>query len=191
MARVAEQGQFMVGRPDGFEKGLTRGASMNSIGLRAGPDDFDLLVKSKHFRLASDRDVVTRLYRRLSYKNLGSVTRLSFEGMQAPTDADARSLAGCLNHCDALVRLDLQGVGMTDSALQALLLRLERGSLPNLRVLRVDNISEVGLLALAEALQFRHTALKLDELHLSRNDAGDEVKRRLRGVRAGLTVIQA
>jgi len=159
-------------------------------GWPVGPDDFDLLAKVKRFRVASDREAACRLYRRLSGKNLGSVTKLSFEGMRTPTDADARSLGGCLNYCDALLRLDLQGVGMTESALQALLLRLERRSLPNLRVLRVDGVGEVGVLALAEALQFRDTAAKLDELHLGRNDASEEVKRLLCEVRAGLAVIQ-
>mmetsp|Transcript_3935 Transcript_3935/g.12230 ORF Transcript_3935/g.12230 Transcript_3935/m.12230 type:complete len:293 (+) Transcript_3935:2734-3612(+) len=154
-----------------------------------GPDDFDEFMATRVFRVPSDRAVLCSLYRTMSGKNLGSVTKLSFDGMCAPTEADARRLGGCLNYCDQLVSLDLQGVGLTDSVLQILLLSLERGSLPRLRSLRVDGIGETGVLALAEALQFRDVAGMLDELHLGSNDASEELKRLLREVRASLAVI--
>jgi len=65
-----------------------------------------------------DLAVVRRLYRSLCETQLRAMSRLSFEGMRPPTPAEAEMLGGCLNNCERLVSLDLQGVGLTDSALQ-------------------------------------------------------------------------
>jgi hypothetical protein len=99
-----------------------------------GPDDFDAVIDNKIFTNGSDKQAVKTLFRKMSMNQLGGIKMLDFTGIAAPTTEDARRLAGCLNLCSNLEKLDLTSVGMSDEACREMFSILSSGALDHLTV---------------------------------------------------------
>ena len=119
-----------------------------------GPDHFDTLIATKTFTNGADQLAVKELYRKMSINQLGGIKMLDFTGIAPPTAEDGRRLGGCLNLCQNLEKLDLQGVGMRDEACQEMFFSLSKGALPQLETLslRSNKIGDSGLSAFATVL---------------------------------------
>ena len=85
-----------------------------------GPDDFDGMIEDRTFTNGSDKQAVKALFRKMSVNQLGSIKTLDFTGISVPTVQDAEQLARCLNLCENLDLLNLNGVGLTAETCRAL-----------------------------------------------------------------------
>ncbi|CAK0833800.1 unnamed protein product [Prorocentrum cordatum] len=152
---------------------LGQGAGGQAAGRRwpVGPDEFDRLIKDRHFTNGADREAVKALFRRMSLAQLGGVTTLDFEGMLPPTPEEAAGLAGCLRLCHRLETLDLQMCEIGAAGAKAL-----AGALPSMTGLTEldltsNKIGTGGAKALAGALP---SLAGLTVLWLNGNSIGAE-----------------
>jgi hypothetical protein len=158
------------------------GATSKSAGRRRwpiGPDDFDALVKTKTFTNGSDKDAVSKLYRKLATNLLGGAVALDYEGIAPPTVHDGGRLGRCLNLAEHVVSLDLQSVRMSNSAAVALFNALSEGALPALTSLYLqDNfIDDEGMHAIVAAFERgAMRALRAHEVRLSVSEPSDFVE---------------
>ena len=119
-----------------------------------GPDDFDVIVETKHFTNGADQHAVKNLYRRMSIKQLGGIEMLDFTGMHPPSVEEARRLGRCLSLCTSIRKLDLSSVGMDDGGVEGMLSEVRSGSLASLTVLNLggNQIGDEGMEAFSSAL---------------------------------------
>ena len=96
------------------------------------PDDFDQLISGKTFTNGADKETVKQLYHKMSTDQLGSIRLLDFTGIDPPTVEDAERLGRCLNLCQRLDKLDLNGVGMNAEVCKAMCSTMTRAAFKEL-----------------------------------------------------------
>lgn len=86
------------------------------------PDAFEAMIGDMSFSKPKDKDIIKKLFRDMSERQLRSVEVMDFSTMWAPTVQDMVQLGRCLSHCRRLkyLGLDQYRGHMTDEACAAL-----------------------------------------------------------------------